>query len=198
LELDRFIQDPESYQNGTVFALIADRSQWESDLKSNFKNTSKFKIMDDDYLWLTSAWNVYPFSFLYESMNNFILGMHQHGHIIHFERLKAPSKVQIDDPEPEVLTMFMLSAGFIVWLTTISFGFVAFVCEHIWRYFTVTRYLVPRSNVYYDELEMRPSSSERQQLEENQLNCNVNFIEVKEKCSTLNCETKSPQVPQKK
>jgi hypothetical protein len=59
-------------------------------------------------------------------------------------------KVDKEDPR-KVLTMYMLSAGFYIWLGSVLVACVVYVAEHVVRYFTRTRYL-NRSGVeiYYE------------------------------------------------
>lgn len=95
-------------------------------------------IMDDDYLWLTSCWILQPFTFIIQPIERFILELHQHGIITHFENLKSLKEVpKPEDPEPEILTLQMLSAGFIVWISTFIFVIIAFITEHIVFYLQV-------------------------------------------------------------
>lgn len=78
----------------------------------------------------------------------FIGELHQHGHIEHFKnvaKIRDPPKPE--DPGPQVLTMYILSAGFIVWLASISTAFIAFAGEHLWRCYKVTSHLKKRVRI---------------------------------------------------
>lgn len=98
---------------------------------------------------------VMPESYILEVLNDFILQCHQHGFFLHFESKYFESPIiETKDPR-KILTFYMLSAGFYIWLMSVSVACVVFVYEHFVRYFTRTRYLRHRRKieVYYDELE---------------------------------------------
>lgn len=102
-----------------------------------------------------------PGSYITEVLNTFILQCHQHGIFQHlYLKYIDPPIVQPKDPK-KVLTMYMLSAGFYLWLISISVACIVFVIEHIVRYFSRTRHLIRESEVeiFYDELEYDVSSS---------------------------------------
>jgi hypothetical protein len=119
-----FLVQREDFQNGDGFG------------HSFFHFYKGMNILKEDYVLLTSSWLVTPESNLYETVQDFLLKMHEHGFIKHFDEMQHSFPVSEDGQGPQVLTMYMLSAGFIVWLATILLACIAFICEHIYRYFT--------------------------------------------------------------
>lgn len=96
-----------------------------------------------------------PGSYIKDVFNTFILQCQQHGFFEHLY-LKHIHYQVIDEKDPnKVLTMYMLSAGFYLWLMSIAIACIVFVMEHVVRYFSRTRHLIVETNieVYYDKLE---------------------------------------------
>lgn len=95
-----------------------------------------------------------PGSLINELLNNFILQFQQHGFFQHLyqKHLHMPI-VNLKDPR-KILTMYMLSSGFYLWLMSVAVACIVFVIEHIVRYFSRTRHLTSESEVtiFYDEL----------------------------------------------
>lgn len=118
--------------------------------------SSAMSLLDEDYNVHYEYVLVKPESVIYEVLNEFILQCHQHGFMRHFESIYFPYPPIIEPEDPRrVLTMYMLSAGFYLWLITIAVACLVFVGEHVVRYYSRTRHLPPRSEVeiFYDELE---------------------------------------------
>jgi hypothetical protein len=96
----------------------------------------------EEYYYLTSiVWVVGEYGVFTDFIDMFVLELHQHGIISHFLNLEKANKISKLPPGPQVLTLFTLSAGFIVWISTVFVACITFVCEHVVRYLTVTRYL---------------------------------------------------------
>lgn len=104
---------------------------------TNFEHIRKhcvdFKILDDTFQTLTVKFLTFSRGYLSEILEKFLLEAHQHGIIEGVERkiyrfgnfnYKLESDLQ-------VLTMYMLSAGFYIWLGTVAIACVVFVGEHI-------------------------------------------------------------------
>lgn len=137
---------------GTFATIITSRSQWEivqkyvhksNKFDAGFENS---RIFEENFIWFPLLWTVYPGSLLIENLDNFIFELQQHGHIQYHKSLQTLANIpKPEEPRPKVLTMQILSAGFIVWMATISTAFVAFACENLWRYLTVTRNLKKRN-----------------------------------------------------
>lgn len=82
---------------------------------------------------------------LYKVLNDFILRCHQYGFIKHIESNNYPAPIiQPKDPNV-VLTLYILSAGFYLWLISIVVACFVFVGEHVVRYFSRTRHLSKRN-----------------------------------------------------
>jgi hypothetical protein len=111
------------------------RSNWEQYdwdfYKAQKENiiSSKMKIFKDDYMWVGSSWLVTPNSFLCEALERYILELHQHGIIQHFHDLVSSPKVPESESDPQVLSMYILSAGFIVWIVTVAMACIVFIIE---------------------------------------------------------------------
>lgn len=80
-----------------------------------------------------APWMTMTYSLLYDSISKFILEAKQHGFVVHFEKENDLPEAVLED-EPKILTMYILSAGFYVWLGSIIIAFAAFICEHIHFY----------------------------------------------------------------
>lgn len=98
------------------------------------KNVAKFMIMleettDSKVLLLPIKQN----SLLHESMCIFVLEYHQHGLMLYLEMRYYEERMSSDDcnDEPQVLTVEMMSAGFIIWLVCILICIIVFLSEII-------------------------------------------------------------------
>lgn len=98
----------------------------------DYNNVSNImRHIDESFQSYLCGVTVRRHSFLSETLYMFILEYQQHGHYAFAEKLRLPKvigKVEEED-KPKVLTMQMLSAGFIVWLISILVSVFAFVCE---------------------------------------------------------------------
>jgi hypothetical protein len=101
------------------------------------------KILNEDYEVNELVWFINKETQeVYENLERFILELHQHGIIKHFENVAEMNEIpKPPDPDPQVLTMHMLSAGFIVWLATVTISCVVFMVEHLVKYVTTMRSL---------------------------------------------------------
>lgn len=78
---------------------------------------------------------------LYKLFEDFTLRCHQNGVISHIESMNFPPEIiQPKDPR-KILTFYMLSAGFYLWLISVVVACLVFVGEHVVRYFSRTRHL---------------------------------------------------------
>lgn len=110
------------------YARLISRTKFER----NRDNDEQLTIYKNDYFAVPQCWYVKPGSFLVETFDKFILEMHQHGILKHLEDRDKPQKVaKPEEAGPQILTMYMLSAGFIVWISTVAFACLVFACEHI-------------------------------------------------------------------
>lgn len=104
----------------------------------DFKDIHKqFKVLDDDYRLYFYSW--YVEAHLFESFQKFILELHQHGIIKYLDRKYFSIATTPDEEKPKQLTLFMLSAGFYIWLITVVVALIAFIGEIIYRYFSQSR-----------------------------------------------------------
>lgn len=94
------------------------------------------KIFDEDYEVNEKVWIVHKETQeIFKILEKFILEAHQHGIIRHFENLVELNEIpKPPDPDPKVLTMEILSAGFIVWLVTVIISCISFIGEHIVKF----------------------------------------------------------------
>lgn len=113
-----------------------EREQREMKIKLDYKYgreslaNKNLKLFKSDYLSTSSSWTLQPNDFLYHILQNFILEIHQHGFMIHFESLYNPHTLpKPEETEPKILTLQILSAGFIVWLFTIIMACFSFFFE---------------------------------------------------------------------
>jgi hypothetical protein len=107
-------------------------------------------LLEDDLRTHHEVFVVRTESFILDILNEFILQCHQHGFIDYFERKNFKQPLFKEEDPRKVLTMYMLSAGFYIWLSSILVACVVFVAEHVVRYFTRTRDFGPRVKVYYE------------------------------------------------
>lgn len=123
------------YNNGS-FAFPLDRKLFDRSTDTEGYLISEnldvsFRITDDDLGFRYSPWYVNAYSVVYESIEKFILEAHQHGIIQFIESRYSSKKQRPRESGTKVLTMYMLSAGFYVWLVSVAIACVVFICEHI-------------------------------------------------------------------
>lgn len=150
LELEEILANHLKYENDT-FAYLFKRYPFTQaqftygflkpmkyDLFPEYKlNPSLLRFMEDDYRIAPVPWHmprVGAIIFFYQHLEKFILEAHQHGIVEHFRRKWTPRSLEPDPSEPKVLTMYMLSAGFILWLGSVAVACIVFIFEHIVRY----------------------------------------------------------------
>lgn len=104
-------------------------------------------MLSDDANSYFMCWFTYKQSIMFDSLQKFILEVHQHGFVSHFERKNTPRAADIPEDEPKVLTMQMLSAGFGLWLGSIIIAIVAFFGEHVAKNFEMRKRKLKRKNV---------------------------------------------------
>lgn len=90
-----------------------------------------FFVIPEDFRWSFLSWHVLQNSFIYEPLEKFILNCHQHGIMTHLIDKLIPSQSKERKEGPKVLTTFMLSAGFYIWLTSVLIAFIVFILEHV-------------------------------------------------------------------
>jgi hypothetical protein len=135
------------YGPNYVFAEIKTRLDLEIFTRRFYKSNKKVPLVSqrmiffqDNHKMRLVPWVTYTNSFLFESLANFVLEMHQFGFIDHFVSLNMPSEIpKPEDPGPQILTMYMLSAGFIVWVVTFVVASISFIFEHIYKFITDKR-----------------------------------------------------------
>lgn len=102
----------------------------------NFKYLSEnykyMKSIRDEYTWGGNYISFKKFGYLYEAFEKFLLEIHQNGVFwaLH-DRVKNDTAIpEFDDPRV-VLTLDMLSAGFIIWILCIIICCIVFISELI-------------------------------------------------------------------
>lgn len=90
------------------------------------------KSIRDEYTWGGHYISFKKFGCLYEPFEKFLLDIHQNGifWMIHDRVMNDTAIPEHDDPRV-VLTLEMLSAGFLVWLFCMSICCIVFACEII-------------------------------------------------------------------
>lgn len=109
----------------------------------NFMNkvlNNGMSLLNDDYSVFNEQILVSSGSYIFEPLNNFILQSHQHGFSKYFQQTSFRRSIIPDDEDPnKVLTTYMLSAGFNLWLYSVTIACVVFVLEHLVRYLSKMR-----------------------------------------------------------
>lgn len=108
---------PENYHRGIEKSLI------------NYNN--HFRILDDDFKWYYASWFVTYYNVLYEPLEMFIGRCREHGILEYMRKRHFPASLKFDnDHGPKVLTMQILSAGFVVWISCVAISIIVFILEH--------------------------------------------------------------------
>lgn len=120
------------------FAVVVDRKILEV-LRSKSDDIARayfdnFLLLTDNIGVFFAPWYTRIYSVMYDSLSKFIHEANQHGFVVRFERLHSVFEIQWED-EPQVLTMYMLSAGFYVWLGSVTIACIAFVVELVFHWF---------------------------------------------------------------
>lgn len=115
------------------------------------------KLCDEDYFYDAHSALVKPESYLYSVFNEFILHWFEHGFSKLDQLNNLPEEPQIEVKDPRtVLTLYMLSAGFYLWLITVLIACVVFIGENVVSYFASKRRSEPECEIveiYEDEIE---------------------------------------------
>lgn len=99
--------------------------------KKEFELEKIMNAMEDDYRWHVSAWIIFPFSHFYRKVEDFILRCHENGIIEYWTDVLHRDKSIHEEEEPKVLTFYMLSAGFYLWLGCLGVTCCVFIGELI-------------------------------------------------------------------
>lgn len=128
------------YARGVIRDQITTLKKIAAYLGRDHKKLIPMRLLKDDFISLPNNWLVDFNNHVFVPLEKFIQEAQQHGIIKHFENLMEHAQMPPDpEKEPNVLTMFMLSAGFLVWLVTVIFACVIFICEHIIYYISIKR-----------------------------------------------------------
>lgn len=95
--------------------------------------TRDHKMLSEIFQSLTVKIETLARGYLSELLEKFILEAHQHGILVFLQRkvsLLYDFKYQLDS-KTEILTIYMLSAGFSIWLGTVLIACIVFVGERI-------------------------------------------------------------------
>lgn len=123
----------------SVFAELVEKDLLESIYNGkNFEEVEKdlvsFKMLKDE-VFITSFTSFLTFQRAHLSaiFEKFILEAHQHG-IIDYCYRQFYNSIDIEKlvkPKTKVLTFYMLSAGFYIWLASVGIACLVFICEHV-------------------------------------------------------------------
>lgn len=104
---------------------------FESNNSRSYTDVSNnFVVMENYFIVRPIQIYVRPSSVFFKRLEKTILECHQHGLLV---KKSDPPELKSAD-EPQVLTMQMLEAGFVLWMCSICVACVVFICEHIVRY----------------------------------------------------------------
>lgn len=135
-----FLHSFKMTENGSFAELVDGKllqsSFFYSPNKSNFdeirENHRLFKMLDQEvFQVLTISLLTLARGYLNEILEKFILESHQHG-ILEYLRHQTFRFEEMRfrfSSDPKVLTMYMLSAGFSLWLGSVFFAFIVFFGE---------------------------------------------------------------------
>lgn len=124
------------YGNGT-FAEFVNRNHLRSifdgknftEIQQNFR---LYKMLDDEtYLTTFTSFITFYRGYLNEVLEKFILEAHQHGIVDYWQRQVYRFGDVSNEVELKVLTTYMLSAGFYIWLGSIAVACIVFIGEHV-------------------------------------------------------------------
>lgn len=106
--------------------------------QSKFNYIPDMKLLEKSFNWIINCLPFKQNSYLFESMQKFILEYSQHGHMAYSEHSESrmsnsmsPSYETEEHYNPRVLTMTMLSAGFKIWLSCVVVCVAVFFIEII-------------------------------------------------------------------
>lgn len=108
---------------------------------------SDMRILNDDFSVQFDYILVIYQSFIYETLNDFILRCNEHGFTKIYKSLYCDQPIIKNHDKPVVLTMQMLSAGFYLWLCSVAVACIVFICEHMTVNFTRIRQTKKRTEI---------------------------------------------------
>lgn len=97
---------------------------------------SDMRILNDDFSVQFDYILVISQSFIYETLNDFILRCNEYGFTKIYKSLYCGQPLFKHHDERVVLTMSMLSAGFYLWLCSVAVACIVFIVEHITDYYS--------------------------------------------------------------
>lgn len=116
-----------------TFAAIFGRASKNQVLGSRELNDNislcDMSLLRDDYYVKQESIFVKPDSFMYEPIAEFILKFHQYGLSQKIERQLTYQNLKSQSNEKVVLTLDILSAGFILWIISVFIAAIVFVVE---------------------------------------------------------------------
>lgn len=113
-------------------------------------------IFEENYDYTAEYILVKPESYLYGVLNDYILQWREYGFEKYFESMHLFDKPIVDAKDPrKVLTMYMLSAGLYLWLTSVGIACIVFAAERVVKYLADYRHSESQSKVevFEDQLE---------------------------------------------
>jgi beta-lactamase regulating signal transducer with metallopeptidase domain len=180
--LNEIIQKHYKYQNET-FAIEANQDEIAFgvgkvkkiegvDMIQNSQNVRKmFKVVEGTRSFPLS-WLMKQSSFLVESFNKFIMECEQHGFTDYFYKSQfVDVPYSPDKPDPQILTLDILSAGLIVWIVSVLIACIVFGCEHIVAFFN--RRKMKQNSIERNKKLFRKNS--RQKIMKKQIVSNTNY-----------------------
>jgi hypothetical protein len=99
-------------------------------IKESLSVSKMFSVIETSKSY-TLSWLAKRTSFFIESLNKFLLEAEQHGFTDYFYNQNREVVEPSEPSEPKVLTMDILSAGFTVWIVSVSIASLVFISEHI-------------------------------------------------------------------
>jgi hypothetical protein len=126
----RIIRNPLRNRDDLSFhEYISENNRVVSNFFETFDSMASFPLS-----WLSPKTN-----FFIDTLNKLLMESEQHGitqHFIDSQFINIEPKLLREISEPQVLTMQMLSAGFIIWFASVVVACIVFVIEHIIAYST--------------------------------------------------------------
>jgi hypothetical protein len=77
------------------------------------------------------SWLAKRTSYFIEDLNKFLMEVEQYGFKEYLYNSKFENIAPTSEPGPQILTMYMLSAGFYIWLGSVVIACIVFAIEHI-------------------------------------------------------------------
>jgi hypothetical protein len=120
-------EDPSKINFGEI------RERLSEDREDLMRSFSSF----ESYFSYPLSWLTNKCDYLTETFDKFLLEVEQSGFKQYYEDAQfIQLNIWTPDQKPKILTMQMLSAGFIVWLVSVGIACVVFIIEHIVAYAT--------------------------------------------------------------